>query len=85
MRKGLDVFFPVLPVKRSHIESVGPWKIQTAKIDAVIAGMRTRTIEWLHAANSAERVLRNPGIEAVSRQFLATLEQLKIVVLDRNV
>lgn len=66
MHKLCRVLFPVPAIERCDFNVGYRRRVETAHIDAVAVGIRARHVEGLDAANFAEKMLGDAGIESVS-------------------
>ena len=71
------MFFPMSTVERSNLDVSNRPRFQTAYVYAVTVGMGPRHIKRLDAANLAEEVSGDAGIERVTRKRLLSTDQSK--------
>src|SRR5262245_29544586 len=67
--------FPMLAVKGDDCNFSDRGRLQTAHIDAVTVGMRSRDIERLDPARFTKQMLGDTGVECVSRQRFRALDE----------
>ena len=72
-------FFPFAAIERLHRHRFDGVAVDAAHVDADPIRMRTRNVEGFHAADRAEEVLGDVGIERVGRQRIAAADQLEAV------
>lgn len=81
----LDLLFPMLTIEGGNLEQTHYlWQrrtvaiaIQTAEIDIVPIGMRSRAIEGMNATTSTKMMLGGTRIKSIGTQRIFALEQSK--------
>src|SRR3954447_11846650 len=71
--------FPMPAVEFLRRDRVDVKIVETACIDVDLVRVGTRYIERMHAAVSAERMLRDAGVEGVRGQVIPAAEQLELL------
>jgi len=69
---------PVLTVEFCNSDFLDRTRIETSHVDAVAIGVGTRNVKRFNAADIAEQMLRNTGVECVSGQILFASEQSEL-------
>ena len=76
---------PVSPVERHHRERLDDVLVEAAHVHVPHPGVRLRPIEGMDAAGGAEHVLRDAGVERVSREPVRPAQDLEVVLGDDEV
>jgi hypothetical protein len=77
MRQLASVLLPIFSVELAYRDTLNRARVETTHIDTVTVGIRARHIERLDAANFAEKMPGNAGVESIRRQLLFALKKLK--------
>src|SRR5688572_9770814 len=69
------LLLPLAPVERLDRHLFHRARVQAARVDAQPVGMRARHVEGLDAADRAEQVLRDAGVESVVSQRVPAADE----------
>lgn len=74
MREFGRVLLPVAPVESGYRDAFDRARVETTRIDAVAVRIGARHVKRFDAADIAEQMLGDSGVESVRREMFRTLD-----------